>query len=301
MGDQPNGSLVSTARDILVTTRPRQWTKNLVVLAALAFSGDLFDAQRALLAVATFGLFCLLSGAVYTFNDIVDAQADKTHAEKAARPIASGSLSVGVAVPAALVLAVLAVAGCFALGVRVGVVALAYLALQAGYTLLFKRVVILDAMVIASGFVLRAVAGAWAIKVPVSPWLLLCTFLLAVFLALAKRRHELGLLEEQASSHRESLREYSVPLIDSMISATVAATILAYALYTFSPGRGERYHYLMATVPIVAYGLYRYLFLVYGHNLGGSPEEILLTDWPLIIDIIVWMAAVGIIVYVLPS
>ena len=202
---------------------------------------------------------------------------------------------------AAVVLASTAIAGSFALGVRVGIVAVSYAALQVAYSLYLKREVIVDAMAIAAGFVLRAVVGAFAIRVPVSSWLLLCTFLLALFLALAKRRHELMALEGAAGEHRQSLREYSAPFIDSMLSAIVAATIVVYAFYTFSPGAGERYRYLMATVPFVAYGLFRYLYLVYRHELGGSPEEILLSDRPLIVCIVLWMVATGVIVYILPS
>jgi 4-hydroxybenzoate polyprenyltransferase len=292
---------VSTLRAILVAMRPRQWTKNLLVFAALIFAGDMFDMHRVVVATVLFGLFCLLSGAVYIVNDIVDAEADRAHPDKASRPIASGVLGVRAAVAAATVLAVVSVAGCFALGVMAGVLAIGYVVLQAAYSLFLKRLVIVDAMTIAAGFVLRAVAGAYAIGVPVSAWLFLCTFLLALFLGLAKRRHELVLLETTAAEHRESLRDYSAPFIDSMLSSTVAATIVAYALYTVSPTGGEKFQYLMATVPFVVYGLFRYLYLVHRRDLGGSPEEILLTDQPLIIDILLYLVVTGVIVYVLPG
>lgn len=292
---------MSTLRAIIASTRPRQWTKNLLVFAALVFAGDFFDGQRVLLACAAFVVFCLLSGSVYIVNDLIDAEADRAHPRKASRPIASGALGARAATVAAITLGSLGVAGSFALGLRVGVIAVGYLALQVAYSLVLKKLVIVDAMTVAAGFVLRAVAGAFAIGVPISAWLFLCTFLLALFLALAKRRHELLLLDEDAGAHRESLREYSAPFIDSMLSSTVAATILAYALYTVSTTGGDRFHYLMGTVPFVAYGLFRYLFLVHRRDLGGSPEDVLLTDRPLIIDIVAWLIATGVIVYVLPS
>ena len=281
--------------------RPRQWTKNVVVFAALAFAGDLFDLRRALLATAAFALFCLLSGAVYILNDVVDVEADRHHEAKRTRPIAAGDLSTTVAVVAGVAVGGAALAGAFAVAPRLGAVALAYAVLQAAYTLILKREVVLDAMAISAGFVLRAVAGAVAIAVPVSSWLLLCTFLLALFLALAKRRHELVLLEDQADRHRASLKEYSAPFIDSMLSTTAAAAVVAYAVYTVTPAAGEQYRYLMGTVPFVVYGLFRYLYLVHRHDLGGSPEEILLTDVPLMADIVAWAAVTGVILYVLPN
>lgn len=285
----------------MTSARPKQWTKNLLVFAALIFAGDMFDLHRLAVAVALFALFCLLSSAVYILNDIVDADADRQHPDKQGRPIASGALGVRLAATVAAVLVVAGLVGGFALGPLVGLLALGYVVLQVSYSLLLKRVVILDAMTVAAGFVLRAVAGAFAISVPVSSWLFLCTFLLAMFLALAKRRHELVLLEAWAGEHRESLKDYSAAFIDSMLSSTAAATIVAYALYTLSTTGGDRYRYLITTVPFVAYGLFRYLYLVHRWDLGGSPEEILLSDKPLIVDIALWLAVTAFIVYALPS
>ncbi len=292
---------LATARAVLASMRPRQWTKNLVVFAALGFSGDLLDPQRVLAASAAFVLFCLLCGAVYIFNDVADAESDRQHDTKRLRPIASGALDVSTAVRVGAAIGLGSLLAAFAMGRYFGIVALGYAVLQVAYTVWLKKAVIVDAMTISVGFVLRAVAGAVAIGVLPSPWLLLCTFLLALFLALAKRRHEILLLAGDAGAHRVSLEEYTPEMIDSMLSATTAATILAYALYTFLPVSGERYPYLMLTVPFVAYGLFRYLYLVHRHDLGGSPEEILLTDRPLIIGIVAWLLTTGVILYVLPS
>lgn len=288
-------------RAVVASMRPRQFTKNLVVFAALGFSGDLLDAQRIVAATVAFVLFCLLTGAVYILNDVVDAESDRLHPTKRTRPIASGALPVSIAVGAGATFGAVALLGAFALGWQFGLVALGYALLQIAYSGWLKKVVIVDAMAIAVGFVLRAVAGAAVVGVLPSSWLLLCTFLLALFLALAKRRHELLLLEDDAGEHRTSLSEYTPEMIDSLLSATTSATILAYALYTFLPVSGERYPYLMLTVPFVAYGLFRYLYLVHRHDLGGRPEEILLTDRPLIIGIVGWLVTTAFIIYVLPS
>ncbi len=296
-----SASVLGVGRAIVVSMRPRQWTKNLVVFAALAFAGELLDWRRILLGTAAFVVFCLLSGSVYVLNDVLDMDADRLHATKKSRPVASGELSRESAVAAGTAIGLFAIACAFAISPLMGTVAVAYVALQAAYMLFLKKQVILDAMAIAAGFVLRAVAGAVAISVPVSSWLMLCTFLLALFLAFGKRRHELMMLGDEANEHRVALGHYSAPLIDSMLSTTAAATIVAYAFYTFTPTTGERYRYLMVTVPFVAYGLFRYLYLVHRHDLGGSPEEILLTDWPLIIDIVAWAAVAAVIIYVLPG
>lgn len=292
---------MNTARAVLTSMRPRQWTKNVVVFAALAFAGDLFDLHRALLATAAFALFCLLSGAVYILNDVADAGVDRLHERKSRRPIASGELGVGAAITAGVVIGCAAMAGAFAVAPKFGLAAVAYAALQAAYTLFLKRQVVVDAMAISAGFVLRAAGGAYAIGVPASAWLLLCTFLLALFLALAKRRHELVLLEDDADAHRPALKDYTPQFIDSMLSTTAAAAIVAYALYTVTPFAGDHLRYLMGTVPFVVYGIFRYLYLVHRKDLGGSPEEILLTDVPLILDIVAWAVVTGVIVYVLPG
>ncbi len=275
---------------VLVSMRPRQWTKNLIVFAPLVFAGLLGSVPAVARSLAAFAAFCLISGALYIVNDLIDAPNDRVHDTKRNRPIASGSLTS----PVAMVAAVASLGAAAAMGVWLGpqflLVAVGFALLQTAYVTWTKHQVILDVMSISVGFVLRAVAGAAAIAVPVSSWLLVCAGLLALFLGFAKRRHELLLLEDRAGEHRPVLNEYSTPLIDSILSAVTAATIVAYALYTFFSATGRENHYLMLTVPFVIYGLFRYLYLIHLRNLGGSPEEILLTDRPLIVTIVLWLA-----------
>lgn len=293
---------MSEARALLVSMRPRQWTKNLIIFAPLIFAGQLTFTTAAaidiLRALAAFAVFCLVSGAVYLANDLADLEQDRLHEKKRLRPLAAGELHPGTARITLGVLLVVALAGAFVLGTSFALVASGYLALQTLYTFRLKNEVLLDVMSIAAGFVLRGFAGAVVIGVPGSPWLYYCAALLALFLGLAKRRHELTLLEADACNHRPSLAHYSAPLIDSMLSAITAATIVTYALYTFFSATGQQNQYLMLTVPFVVYGLFRYLYLVHQKNLGGSPEEILLTDTPLIINIVLWLAAVAAALYI---
>lgn len=281
---------MNTPAAILSSMRPRQWTKNLIVFAPLIFSGLMGSVDAIVRSTAAFVAFCLVSGALYIVNDLIDAPNDRIHETKRERPIASGALSPRTA----LIAAVAAVSVAAAVGVILGppflLVIVGFGALQAAYVTWTKHQVILDVMSISIGFVLRAIAGGVAIAVPVSSWLLLCAGLLALFLGFAKRRHELLLLEERAFEHRPVLGDYSTGLIDSMLSAITAATIVAYALYTFYSSTARETHYLMLTVPFVIYGLFRYLYLIHQRNLGGSPEEILLSDRPLIIAILLWLA-----------
>jgi len=281
---------MSTARALLVSMRPRQWTKNLILFAPLIFSARFTEAWALGRAAAAFVLFCIISGVVYLVNDVSDVESDRMHERKRTRPIASGALSVGVAITTAVVLAVLSLGSAFAMSLRFGAVATAYLVLQMAYTYFLKDQVILDVMSISAGFVLRAVAGGVVILVAFSPWLLSCAALLALFLALGKRRHELILLESGAANHRKSLAGYSSQLIDQLVSAVTAATMVTYALYTFFSPTSQKHQYLMLTVPFVVYGLFRYLYLVHQKHLGGNPEEILLSDAPLIVDIILFLA-----------
>jgi 4-hydroxybenzoate polyprenyltransferase len=282
---------MSTIRAVVTSMRPRQWTKNLILFAPLIFAARFTDAWSIGRAFAAFGLFCVISGAVYLVNDVRDAESDRLHERKRARPIASGVLSAGVATATAVVLSLLSLSAACAMSLRFGAVAAAYLALQMAYTFFLKDQVILDVMSISAGFVLRAVAGAVVISVPFSPWLLSCAALLALFLALGKRRHELILLESGATGHRKSLAQYSPQFIDQLVSAVTSATMVTYALYTFFSAASQTHQYLMLTVPFVVYGLFRYLYLVHQKNLGGNPEEILLSDVPLIIDIVLFLVA----------
>jgi 4-hydroxybenzoate polyprenyltransferase len=289
-------------RALLVSLRPHQWTKNLVVFAALAFSKHLFEPDAALRSATAFAVFCALAGAAYLVNDVLDAEPDRQHPLKRHRPVASGELPAGVARAAAgsLTLAALAVAAW--LGRDFALVALAYFLLTLAYSLLLKHHVILDVLAIAIGFVLRAVAGALAIEVRFSDWLLVCTILLALFLALAKRRHELVSLED-AAGHRRILREYSPYLLDQMIAVVTASCLTAYAFYTLAPDTVERYRTdrLAWTIPFVIYGIFRYLYLVHRKDQGGSPSDVLLTDRPLLLAVALWGAAVIAIVYTAPG
>ncbi len=279
------------ALGLLASMRPRQWIKNAFLLAPLVFSrrGDaLGSVERALAAL---GLFCLLAGSVYLFNDLVDRERDQLHPVKRLRPIASGLLPVRVAGAAAALFAAGSLALSFVLSPSFGGVALAYLALQIAYTFWVKHWVLLDVFAIAAGFVLRVVAGALVIAVPISNWLYLCTLLLALFLALGKRRAELS---EASEGHRPSLALYSVPLLDQLIGIVSACTILAYALYTLAPETTQKFgsDRLKFTVPCVMFGLFRYLFLVHRRGRGGAPERVLLSDAPLLACVGIFSALV---------
>lgn len=282
---------------ILKTMRPRQWTKNLIIFLPLLFAGELGTGASELRSVAAFIAFCLISGCVYIVNDLVDEAQDRLHEKKCLRPIASGELPRPTAMAAAAVAGVAALGIAWMLGILFFVTSVGYMGLQGAYVFWTKHQVILDVMSIAIGFVLRAIAGATAIDVPGSPWLYLCAGLLALFLGFAKRRHELLLLHEGAACHRPVLGLYTEPLLDSILSSVTAATIVAYALYAFFSPTAREHGDLMLTVPFVAYGLFRYLYLVYKQGLGGSPEEVLLTDQPLIVAIILWLLASGALLY----
>jgi 4-hydroxybenzoate polyprenyltransferase len=293
------GASPSFARSLLVSLRPEQWTKNLVVFAALLFGRQLFEPQAVALAGAGFLVFCLLSGAIYLVNDVVDREADQRHPLKSKRPIASGALAPRVALLSAAVLGVGALAAALAIGRSFFAAALTYFVLLTLYSGAFKRMVILDVLTIAIGFVLRAAAGAYAIAVPISHWLLVCTILLALFLALAKRRQELVMLASGATSHRRILQEYSPYLLDQMIAIVGAATIMGYALYTVSPETIAKFgtDRLLLTLPFPIYGLFRYLYLVHHKQGGGSPAEMLLHDRPLLACVLLWALAVIVVVY----
>ena len=279
-------------RSLLLAARPHQWTKNLLVFAALVFGQKLFVAQLALRSLLAFALFCAASSATYLLNDVLDAERDRSHPMKRLRPVASGALPARVALGVSLALALAAVAGGLALRLRFGESVAAYLVLQLAYSLALKHEVILDVLCIAAGFVLRAYAGAAVIKVEFSPWLMICTGLLALFLALAKRRHEL-LAVKEAANHRRSLAEYSESLLDQMIAVVTASTLMAYSIYTIWPETVAKFHTdrLKYTIPFVLYGIVRYLYLVYSRAEGGSPSRHLLTDRPLLADIFLYALA----------
>ena len=283
---------------LLASLRPRQWVKNLFVFAGVIFSQQLLT-PRVWPALAAFAIFCGLSGAIYLFNDVADVDKDRLHPSKRRRPVASGALPIG----AAIAFGILLLAGCLAAAFRLspafGLVALFYGALLTAYSVWLKHLVILDVLTVATGFVLRAVAGAVAVDVEISGWLLICTILIALFLALGKRRHEYRSLTGDAAAHRPILAEYSEGFLDQMISVVTASTVTTYALYTMSPETVAKFHtrLLPLTLPFVLYGIFRYLYLLYRRDLGGNPSDLLVTDRGLLLDALLWMLATLAIIY----
>ena len=297
--NRPGGMSGHAAALLVRSLRPRQWTKNLVVFAGLLFSQNLFDPVLAARALAAFVLFCLLTGAIYLLNDVLDYERDRLHPQKRHRPVASGALPRATAAAAGLALLAGALGGAFGLARPFGWTALAYAALITAYSFGLKHLVIVDVLVVALGFVLRAVAGAVVIRVEISPWLIICTLLLALFMACGKRRHELLALEGNATDHRPILAEYTPQLLDQMIAVVTASTVLAYALYTLSAETVAKFgtSWLSLTIPFVLYGIFRYLYLLYRRELGGNPSELFLADGPLLLDIALWGLAVIAILY----
>lgn len=292
-------------RHLIKTMRPDQWTKNLVLFAGLLFAGGL--GTRTLVVHATWGFlaFCGLSGATYIFNDLMDVRRDREHPVKKLRPLASGKLSIGVAAAAAVVLAALALAWAYRLHPSFGFVATGYLVLQLLYSLALRRMVVLDVMAIAVGFVLRAVGSVEVLRGPapdteLSPWLLVCTFFLALFLALAKRRHEVLALGTDAGRHRAVLEHYPPALIDSLFGVVTASTVVSYSIYTIWPGTVAKVGGtgLVYTVPFVVYGVFRYFYLMYTADGGGQPSRMLVSDLPLALNIVLWVLVVGFVIYV---
>ncbi|MEW6231354.1 MAG: decaprenyl-phosphate phosphoribosyltransferase [Chloroflexota bacterium] len=289
---------------LIVTMRPRQWSKNGLLFLGLIFTINQYWRpfspqmyQMLGMVVMAFLLFCLLSSSVYLINDLADIEKDRAHPTKRFRPLPSGQLSPTRALAAAAVLAIGGLAGSFYLGLTFGLVALLYLLTMLTYSFALKNMVLVDVLTISLGFVLRAVAGAVVIAVPISPWLYVCTLLGALFLGFSKRRHELLLLNDQATNHRQILKEYTPEFLEELITIVVSATIMAYSLYTFSAEGLPKNHAMMATIPFVLYGAFRYLYLVHLKNLGGSPEDILLSDKPILLDIALWVLSVSIILY----
>jgi len=294
----------STALSLFVSLRPAQWTKNLFVFGALLFGQR--DGRPAFLdpsaigqASAAFFIFCALAGVVYLINDVADRESDRLHPLKKHRPIASGAVSPSLAIGAAVVLAIGAMTAAYVLRPAFALVAVTYVAMNALYSGPLKHVVIIDVLSVAIGFVLRAAGGAIAIDVPISHWLLILILLLALFLALSKRRHELVLLADGAGSHRPILQEYSPYLLDQMIGVVTASTLVSYVIYTISPDTVQKFHtnYLGLTLVFPLYGIFRYLYLVHQKEGGGSPSDMLQNDRPLLACCVLWAVSCAAIIY----
>lgn len=280
--------------------RPKQWSKNLVIFAGLIFAQYLFEPEAFIKTLAAFVLFCLLSSAIYIINDIKDVNRDRAHPLKSKRPIAAGELSLSAATIAAVVISGGSLLGAFWLDPGFGGITVLYFLLLSAYSFALKHLVILDVLTVAIGFVLRAIAGAVVLHVQFSSWLLLCTILLALFLGLSKRRHEIVLLGENAQTHRKILDEYSPHLLDQMIGVVTASTLMAYALYTMAPETKVKFgtSYMIFTIPFVIYGIFRYLYLMHKKELGGDPTTILVTDMPILINVVLWiLVSIGLIYF----
>lgn len=278
---------------LLKTMRPRQWTKNIFVFAALVFDKQLFIPNSFVRTLAAFVLFCLISSSVYIFNDLADIEADREHPEKRHRPIPSGKLPISVAWAAGILLFVISVAAGYVLSLEFAVVLAAYFVLNLAYSKWLKHVLILDVLILAAGFVLRVAAGVTVIQVErFSPWMYVVMALLSLYLGFGKRRAELALLADEAGSHRRVLRGYTIPLLDQFIIIVSAMTIVSYSLYTFSAVNVPANHSMMLTIPFVVYAIFRYLYLIEVEHSGGAPEEILLADRPFQISMVLWALAV---------
>jgi 4-hydroxybenzoate polyprenyltransferase len=280
--------------------RPAQWIKNVFVLAALVFAQEMGDPHAVGRALAAFVVFCALSSAVYLVNDIADREADRLHPVKRHRPVASGRVSVPAAGVGALVLAVAGLGGAAALGVPFAAVGCTYVLMNLAYSLALKRIVILDVMLVAAGFLLRAWGGAVVLDVEMSHWLILCTGLIALFLGFVKRRQEIT-ASPAAESTRPILREYSEPFLDQMIAIVTSSTLLAYALYVFSPEVAAKLgtRYMGLTLPFVLFGIFRYLYLVHQRGKGENPTLLVVKDVPLLITVLLWGASILVALYVL--
>ncbi len=285
---------------LLKTMRPRQWTKNLVIFAALVFDGQLLDFRAGLRTFIGFIIFCLVSGAVYIINDLADIEADRRHPEKRQRPLASGALSPNIALIYTAILLAIVIPASWLLSRHFALIALGYFALNLAYSKWLKHIPLIDVLTIAFGFVLRVAAGVVLIQVArFSPWLYVITTLGALYLGFGKRRAELALLADEANSHRRVLDGYTIPLLDQFITIVSATTIIAYSLYTFFAPNLPENHTMMLTIPFVLYGVFRYLYLIQVTHQAGAPEEVLLSDRPLQLTIVLWGLAVLIIFYLL--
>jgi len=286
-------------RQMIRLARPGQWTKNGLLFGAIVFAGEVRDFEKLKIVVVATALFCLLSSAVYTVNDILDRKSDRTHPKKKNRPIASGAIGIGTATGFAAILMIIGLGGAWLINLNFFLIGIGFLVLNFLYSLFFKKIIILDVMTIAISFVIRAYAGALAIGVPASGWMLMNTLLLALFLSFGKRRHEMVLLESEAANHRASLIGYTPYLLDQMMGVTTASVLVVYMLYTFSPEVSEKLgtDHLYITIPFVVYGIFRYLYLIHRKEEGGSPTRVLLTDWPILLTVLLWLVTAMLLIY----
>lgn len=284
---------------LIKSLRPHQWSKNFLLFAGLIFSHQLFSWVLLADVLLGFAIFCLLSGGIYIVNDLVDLNNDQQHPLKRQRPIAAGKLSVALAKKVVVVLLIGCLALAYLLNVHFALVCLTYAGMMLAYSAFLKKIAILDVIVISLGFVLRAVAGVVIIAVEISPWLLVCTLFLSLFLVLCKRRHEMLLLGDGAKVHRQSLSEYSPRLLDQMIAVVTGSAVIAYTLYTLADRTIEVVgtSHLIVTIPLVIFGVFRYLYLVYKGNQGGNPDLVIFSDLPLLVDVVLWIVVVVVILY----
>lgn len=285
---------------VILSMRPEQWVKNLFVFTALLFSKNLFNISKDINAIIGFIVFCMITGCSYIINDLVDLENDKLHPAKSKRPLPSGKLKKTTAIKALVILCVFSLLLAFYMNALFGMIVLVYFLLHVGYSFYLKNIVIVDILVIASGFVLRVLGGAVIISAIASQWLVLCTILLAIFLGFSKRRHELVLMEDNAKDHRKVLEYYSPYFLDQMISVVTASTLICYALYTMSKDTIEKLgtSKLIYTIPFVLYGIFRYLYLVHQKETKKSPTEVVVTDKPMMINISLWIITSVIFIYV---
>ncbi len=292
--------LATQLRLLLKTMRPKQWTKNVFVWAAIVFDVKLFQREPFLRTLGTFALFCLISGAVYIINDLVDMEKDRLHPEKRGRPLASGALNPALARLAAVIIVVVCLPISLWIEPMLALVLYGYLGLMIAYSFVLKNIVIVDVLTIALGFVLRVAAGVVVVSAErFSPWMYVCMVLLALFLGLGKRRQEIVLMQDNASNTRRILTEYNLRFVDEMLSLVSASTVMAYALYTFSAPNLPPNHAMMLTIPFVLYGLFRYLYLIHVKGETDPPDVVLLKDRPLQIDVVLFGLMIVLVFYVL--
>jgi len=296
-GGEGNGG-IHVITGLIRTMRPKQWTKNVFVFAALVFDRKLFVPLLFAKTIIAFILLCMISSTVYLINDLVDIEKDRQHPRKRQRPLPSGQLKPGVAIAAAVVIPAICLPLSFLLNFYFGLIATGYLLVMIAYSFWLKNMVIIDVLTIATGFVLRVAAGIPMVHVErFSPWLYVCTTLLALFIGFGKRRHELSLLQANANNHRVVLNDYNHTFLDEMMGVVTASTVMAYSLYTFSAEGLPPNHTMMLTIPFVLYGIFRYLYLIHVREEGGTPEEIILHDRPLQADLLLWGLTVIAILY----